>query len=252
VSTDGPVAGAAAVTAPVLTSGDVHVWTARLDVPPPEVEESWRTLSDDEQSRARRFVFEHGRRRFIVGRGLLRRLLGHYAGVAPEWLEFSYGRYGKPAVAGPSSARPLRFNLSHCEDLALYAVTRGREVGVDVERIRPEFATLDIAERFFSSGEVAVLRAVADPGARARAFFACWTRKEAYIKARGEGLSFPLHRFRVSLEAGAPAALLDVSDDPGEVSRWCLESLDPGGAFVGALVVEGQGWRLGCRQWPGG
>ena len=235
-----------------MTRSDVSVWIARLDVPPRDVEEFSRTLSDDERARARRFAFEHLRRRFVVGRGLLRRLLGRCAGVAPERLDFSYGQYGKPALAGPSSALPLRFNLSHCEDLTLYAVTVGREVGIDVERIRPDFATLDIAARFFSSGEVAVLRAISDPIARVRAFFACWTRKEAYIKARGEGLSFPLHRFRVSLEGGAPAALLDVSDDPGEASRWRLEALDPGSAFAGALAVEGQGWRLSCRQWPEG
>jgi 4'-phosphopantetheinyl transferase len=224
---------------------EVHVWRACLDLPARCVDDLEQTLNEEERARARRFSFEDGRRRFVVCRGLLRKLLGGYTGLAPERVEFSYGLHGKPALGQQRGPRTLRFNVSHSKDLALYAITAGREVGVDVECIRPDLASLEVAERFFSRGEVAALRA-SPPRDRARAFFECWTRKEAYIKARGEGLSLPLHYFQVSIGPGA-AALLDVTDDPEEVSRWTLHALDPGEGFTAALAAEGRGWRLRLR-----
>ncbi len=150
--------------------------------------------------------------------------------------------YGKPSLSGPGGAG-LRFNISHCGDLALYAFARSRELGVDVERVTPGMASEKIASQFFSPAEVAALRAVPKPR-RAEAFFACWTRKEAYIKARGKGLSLPLDRFAVSITPGDAALLSSCS--PGDVERWSLRELEPGSGYAGALAVEGKGWSLRC------
>jgi 4'-phosphopantetheinyl transferase len=138
--------------------------------------------------------------------------------------------------------------LSHSDGLVLYAITRGREVGVDVERLRPDFAVLEVAKKFFSRREVTALVALPE-NQWPKAFFNCWTRKEAYIKARGEGLTLPLDRFDVSLVPGEPAALLYTNDDPQEASRWSLQELVPESGYVAALAVEGHDWRLKCWQW---
>lgn len=230
-----------------LGSGEVHVWRATLDQPTPRVQSLRRILAADEQARADRFYFEKGRVRFIVARGLLRMILGRYLDREPSQLRFDYSPYGKPALASESGGETLRFNVSHSHGLALYAVTRGREIGIDVEYIRADVASEQIAERFFSSREVAVLRAL-PVEAQAEAFFNCWTRKEAYIKARGEGLSLPLDQFDVSLVPGEPAALLSTRPDPHEASRWSLQELTPGPGYVAALAVEGRIRQLQCWQ----
>ena len=181
----------------------MHVWRAALDVPESQVRSLWDTLTADERQRAEHYVFEKDRTHFVVARGLLRVLLGRYLRQDPPHLRFTYGPHGKPALATDTGGGALRFNVSHSHGLALYAITRGREVGVDVERIRPEVAQEKIAERFFSPREVTLLRALPAP-LQATAFFACWTRKEAYIKATGEGLTLPLDQFDVSLLPGEP------------------------------------------------
>ncbi len=226
-----------------LSDRDVHVWTARLDLAPRQVPGFAETLSDDEQARASRFSFERDRTRFIVGRGVLRTLLGRYVNLAPGCLAFRYSPHGKPAVSIGPGGRALRFNVAHSGGLALYAITLGREIGIDLERIRADFASDQIAERFFSRGEVAALRALS-PARRRKAFFTCWTRKEAYIKARGRGLSLALDRFDVSVAPGEPAALLSTPDEPQEASRWCLMDLYPDPDYVAAIAVEGHGWQL--------
>jgi len=231
---------------PGLSEGEVHVWRAVLVQPNPVVQELWHALDQGERDRAEQFRFQRDRERFIVAHGLLRTILGGYLGVAPRQLSFCYGAHGKPALA-PERGAALSFNLSHAHELALYAITRERAVGVDIEHMRPGIADIAIAERFFSPHEVAALQAL--PNAeRGLAFFTCWTRKEAYIKARGEGLSLPLDQFEVSLTPGAPAALLDVADDQRERDRWELQALDPGPGYVAALAVEGHGWALHCWQ----
>jgi len=161
-----------------------------------------KSLVPDERQRAERFRFERDRRRFIVAHGVLRDILGRYLKCSPAQVSFSYNQYGKPALAQESEAIGLRFNMSHSHEVALYALTRAREVGVDVELLREDFASLEIAERFFSRSEVALLNSLA-PELRTDGFFNCWTRKEAYIKALGEGLSHPLDRFAVSLAPGS-------------------------------------------------
>ena len=143
----------------------------------------------------------------------------------------------------------IRFNLSHSHGVALYAVTRGREVGIDLEYIRSDLEVEQIAERFFSRREIATLRAL-PIDLRTDAFFLCWTRKETYLKARGEGLSLPLDQFDVSLIPGEPAALLSTHRGSHEALRWSLQELTPAPGYVAALGVEGHGWDLACRQWP--
>jgi 4'-phosphopantetheinyl transferase len=143
----------------------------------------------------------------------------------------------------------LRFNASNSHGLALFAVSCGRELGTDVERIRADVASDQVAERFFSPGEVAVLRSLPNH-LQTTAFFHCWM-KEAYIKAHGEGLSIPLDQFDVSLAPGEPPALLSTQQDPVEASRWRLEELNPGPGYMAARAVEGHNWKLKCWQGPG-
>ncbi len=232
-----------------LDSGAVHVWRACLDQSSWPVERFRDTLDADERSRADRFHFSRDRERFIVARGVLRALLGRYLNRAPESLTFSYSAYGKPALASEPGADAIRFNLSHSHGMALYAVTRGREVGVDLEFIRCDLEAEQIAERFFSHSEIVALRAL-PPGVRKYAFFLCWTRKEAYIKARGEGLSMPLDQFEVSLIPGEPAALLSTKPDSDEALRWSLRDLNPACGYAAALATKGRDWTLSCWQWP--
>ena len=224
------------------------MWRAALQLPSARLEALAPTLSADERERAGRFVFPEHRERFIAARGVLRALLGRYLNRPPEQLEFRYSERGKPAL-DRADQDALCFNLSHSRDLALYAVTRQRQVGIDVEWVRADIADEQIAERFFSPAEVQVLKAV-PAASRPVAFFTCWTRKEAYLKARGEGITVPLDGFAVSLRPGEPAALLSCERDSGEVSRWRLQELDPGAGYAAALCVEGRDWEHCCWQWP--
>ncbi|HEX2191395.1 MAG TPA: 4'-phosphopantetheinyl transferase superfamily protein [Longimicrobiaceae bacterium] len=234
--------------APRLADGEVHVWAAPLDPPAEAIGRYASLLAPDERARAERFRFERDRRRFGVARGVLRVLLGRYLGTDPRRVAFHYLSHGKPALGGELAGDGLRFNVSHSGEMALYAFSRGRELGVDVEEVRPMEDGLQIAERFFSQAEVAAFRAL-PAEVRDEAFFNCWTRKEAYIKAVGEGLSFPLHVFDVSLAPGEPACLL-ASRDPREAERWSLRGLpDPAPGYRAALVAEGTGWEVACWRW---
>lgn len=225
-----------------LEPGEVHVWRVDLEQPEDVVHQFRGTLENDEIHRADRFHFEKDRRAFAVSRGFLRHVIGRYSQTRPAELRFSYGPYGKPALSGEHS---LRFNMSHSRGVALVAVTEGRELGVDVEYIRADFASEDIARRFFSPLEVEAFNVL--PGElRVAAFFRCWARKEAYIKAIGRGLSQPLDGFDVTLAPGTPAALLRADED--DTSRWSLADIDVGEEYAGALVVEGQISDIRCWQ----
>ena len=228
-----------------LGNHDVHVWFASLDLDETSVHRLWRTLSADERTRAKRFHFRRDRERFIVGRGLLRSILCSYLATEPERLRFCYDPHGKPHLTSDCGGKTVCFNLSHAQGLALYAVTRHRRIGVDLEYIRSDLVDEQVAERFFAPREVAALHAL-PASMREQAFFACWTRKEAYIKASGAGLSIPLDQFEVSLQPGEPVRLVSREGDPDEASRWSLKELHPGLGFVAALCVEGHGWELRC------
>ncbi|HLJ27351.1 MAG TPA: 4'-phosphopantetheinyl transferase superfamily protein [Candidatus Angelobacter sp.] len=231
-----------------LDVGQVHVWRISLAENEGAVQRCRVLLSSDEKERASRFYFEKHRRRFVLGRGAMRQILGRYLQLGPEKLVFSYGSKGKPELAECPNGPQIRFNLSNSDDLAVLAVTHEHQVGIDVEFINREFASEEIAHRFFSAHEVNTLRAVS-PDQRAEAFFSCWTRKEAYIKAVGEGLSIPLDSFDVAFGADVPAALLEVRNAPEGQPQWSMYDLAVPPEFRAALVVEGEGHRLRHFQW---
>ncbi len=233
----------------VLNPDEVHVWKAGLDRTSFQIQSLRNTLAADEQARADRFYFEKDRAHFIVARGVLRTILGRYLNRAPERLSFLYSSYGKPALAGDSDGAAIRFNLSHSDGIALYAITRNREVGIDIERIRFDLAFAEIAQRIFSAREAATLRTLPTE-MQPQAFFRYWTRKEAYIKARGEGLSLPLNQFDVSLVPGESNVTLSTPRNPAEVARWSVQELEAVPGYVAAFAVEGHGLRLSCWQWP--
>jgi 4'-phosphopantetheinyl transferase len=214
----------------------VHVWLGQLEPPPEVLRRCAALLSADEQQRAARFYFPRDANRFTVARGTLRTLLGHYLGEAPHSLRFVEGTHGKPALAGSDVS--LHFNISHSHQLALVAVAREREVGVDIERLRPEVAGEKIAERFFSTAEVATLRALPTEQ-QVEGFFNCWARKEAYIKGRGLGLALQLDAFDVSLVPGQPAALLATRGPAQDGRQWQLYDLPAVPGYAAALAVEG-------------
>lgn len=228
-----------------LEPDEVHVWCADLRQLTGPAAEFEPTLAAEERQKAARFYFAGDRERYVSARGLLRTLLGAYLRKPPAELSFSYNTWGKPALSDCA----LEFNLSHSQDLALYALARDRAVGIDVELIRNDPACLEIAEGYFSRREVTTLRALR-PSQRAQAFFNCWTRKEALIKAQGQGLSLPLDAFDVSFAPGEPAALLNVEAAARELSRWSLQALTPAPNYVAAVAAIGDGWRLRYRQWP--
>ena len=212
---------------------EIHVWHAWLDRDAEALKQLELTLSPDEIARASRFHFAKDKNHYVAGRGLLRELLGRYLGEAPAGLEFSYGEHGKPALAGAHAASGLSFNLSHSAGLAVYTFARARNLGIDVERIKPDFVSEDIARRYFSTREVNDLLSL-PPEQRAEAFFHCWTRKESYLKARGAGLQIPLDSFSVSLLPGQPAEFL------GGVDRcWNLAPFVPAEDYAAAVVFDG-------------
>lgn len=234
---------------PVLSPHEVHVCCASLRMPTSYARQLAETLSPDERMRADQFCFERDRDRFIVCRGLLRVILGHYLGTEPGRLQFCYGAWGKPALSETSGGDGLRFNLSHSHGLALFAVAREREIGIDLERVRPIPAVEQLAERILSARERMLFRAF-PPGQRQAFFFKCWTRKEAYVKARGDGLMRPLDRIDVSLTPCKSPRLLSIEESSQEASSWSLRDLMPALGYVAALVVEGHDGQLACWQWP--
>lgn len=219
----------------VLAETAVHLWRVPLEQPAEVVAALHALLRPDEQERAARFHFERHRRQFIVARGVLRTLLGDYLGLAATAVSFTYTSHGRPDVAGTA----LSFNISHSGELALMAFGWRRVLGVDVEEVRELSDAPGIAERFFAPREVAVFRQV-PLAQQSEAFFNCWTRKEAFIKAIGEGLSHPLDRFEVTLRPGEPARLLTVDGSAAEAARWRLVAIDPGPGYIGALI--GRDW----------
>lgn len=246
--------------------GEIHVWTLPLDPPPAEAAALAALLAPDEAARAARFRFERHRRRYAVGRGALRTLLGRYLDRPPRSVAFRYGPNDKPYVvdAGPGSGSGsgsgssesggggggLEFNLSNSEELAVVAFVAGDEVGADVEKLRPMPDALAIAERFFSAAERQVLAAVPE-ALREQAFFRAWTRKEAYLKAVGTGITVPLDRFDVTLAPHEPPRMLSMEGDAERAADWSLFHLEPAAGYLGAVAIRGGGWRLHGWRWPG-
>ena len=226
-----------------LPSGTIHVWSIPLDPPAERVEQMGRYLAADERQRANRFRFEQHRRQYTVGRGALRMLLAAYLGMRPEKVEFTYGPRGKPFLAPSLGAQDLQFNLSNSHELAVAGFVRGPEIGIDLEYRRPMPDCEQIAERFFSQSEREVLRGIPGPR-KEEAFFNCWTRKEAYLKAVGEGLAAPLDSFDVTLAPGDPPRMLTLQGDAERAARWWFRHLLPAEEYVGAVAIEGGTWEV--------
>jgi 4'-phosphopantetheinyl transferase len=206
----------------VLPHDEIHVWCASLDQAPSLVAELVQTFSADERLRAERYHFSRDRQSFIISRGLLRMILGGYLDSEPGRLQFCSGPYGKLALAETSNSYILQFNMSHSHELALFAFARDREVGVDVEYIRPIPEAEQIAERYFSEEERESLHSL-PPDRMHEQFFIYWTRLEAYLKASGDGLGG--------------------SDEPGgapPTTDWSIDSMMPAPGYIGALAVQGK------------
>jgi 4'-phosphopantetheinyl transferase len=230
-----------------LSADQVHVWRVSLEASPETLASLWQTLSTDEQERANRYQFARDRQAYIARRGRLRLILGCYLGLDPASLRFSYNPFGKPTLQ-LQVAGQLSFNLSHSQGLALYAFARQADIGVDIEHLRSDVDHLALAEHFFSTAERAELDAL-PMEIRQQAFFLCWTRKEAFIKAHGEGLSLPLDHFDVSLTPGLPARLLATRAGLEHADQWSLYNLEPAPGYLAAMAVRGRDYELHC--WTG-
>ncbi len=233
-----------------LACDEVHSWCARLDVPAETAARLYETLGPDERARCARFRFERDRQRFIVARGVLRELLALYFQTDPDRVSFVYSAFGKPDL-GPEFGDRLKFNLSHSAELALIAVAVDSDVGVDLEYVRTEVECDEIARSFFSAAEADQITALPSD-LRAEAFFGCWTKKEAYLKSRGESLATALNTLAVPLTTGSADHSSDVcvATNGGDAAKhWSLFTLRPAPGYIGALAVEGMGWRVSQRQW---
>lgn len=231
---------------PSLLSHEVRVEWLRIDAFRPGLVALQETLSSEERRRADAFHFAEDREVFTITRATLRALLGRLLDLPPRQVPLAVGRYGKPILDLPDD-RGLRFNVSHAGGISALAFARGRRVGLDLECVRPGFPFREVAGRVFSERERVELDAVTAER-QLEAFFQGWTRKEAYLKAVGTGFSAPLEAFSVSLTPDRPARLLEVAGDPGEPSRWCLESWCPERGYVAAVAAEGDDWLLVHRQ----
>ncbi|AUB39179.1 LYS5, 4'-phosphopantetheinyl transferase [Nostoc flagelliforme CCNUN1] len=223
-----------------LRLDEIHVWRIDLDQPEVQLQNLATTLSSEEMARAQRFYFQEHRQRFIAGRGILRTILGRYLGIQPRQVQFNYQQRGKPVLADTFADSGLAFNLSHSQGLGLCAVNCTREIGVDLEYIRPMSDLEALAKRFFLPREYEMLRSLS-ANQQQEAFFRYWTCKEAYLKATGDGLS-QLEQIEVSLTPTEPAKLQILED-------WSLFELVPANNYVAAVAVENFGWNLKCWQY---
>ena len=226
-----------------LGESDIHVWRARLDLPRERLRQLERTLIPGEHERITQLRYEMDQRRATASRGLVRSILAGYAARPAAELSFTYGPEGKPEMSAAPCGEPLHFNSTHSGDVLLVAVGRVPSLGIDVERIRPVARFERVARRAFSEEERRRIDALR-PEERNEAFITCWTRKEACVKAIGEGVWSAFGRFEVSVESGEPAELLTVDGHPAAAGEWSLYHLEPAGGYVGALATCGGGWRV--------
>ena len=226
---------------PALAENELHVWRASLDWSGAILNRLENTLNAEERTRAERFLVPHARDRFVGARGILRELLGAYLGLDAAKVRLGYGPQGKPFLSPEHNSR-ICFSVSHSHEMGLFVFASGQEVGVDIEQVKPDFRGMEIATHFFSEEETAGL-AKLPPKLAEEAFFGCWTRKEAYVKARGHGLSVPLRSFTVSFTEKQQL----VPDEGGVL--WSCYALAPAIGFTGAVVVAGQNWKLKYLEW---
>lgn len=227
-------------TQPQLQAGEIHIWKIELDCADCQWQPLMALLSIDEQIKADRYRFEQHRRRYIMGRTTLRKLLGAYLNRAPEMLNFAYNDHGKPSLAHDDSG--LHFNVSHSGEIMLAAFVLNSGIGIDVETIQQDTDYLAIGQRWFSKQESNTLRDLAEEK-RIGAFFRAWTRKEAYIKARGIGLSYSLNRFSVSMDETSPS-LLEHEDCSQEIKSWQIYNIEVSSDYSAAVAIEAARWDI--------
>jgi len=219
---------------PPLGVNELHLWRVCLSDLEANVSELRLLLSKEEQARSDRYIRSADSVKFIVSRAVLRLILAQYLGLKPSEIFISTGEFGKPYISKSLNINDLAFNLSHSGDLCLVAVSYGKEIGVDVEKLRDDVEVEDLATKYFSTEEIAELQALPN-GLRRLGFFLCWTRKEAYVKAKALGLQIPLDRFSVSLTPGRPAEIRGA-----EAGGWTILSFELGPGYVAAVVAEGE------------
>ncbi len=230
-----------------LSTEHVDVWRISTSLRDDEVAKFVSVLSSDQRARAERMRVAEKRRQYIVAQGLTRMLLGTVLDADPEALEFDRGPKGKPYLGGAFASAGIQFNMTHTSHLALIAMTLNREVGVDIERIRENLQWEKLARRYFSPLEYRDFSTLPE-GVRLRAFFTCWTRKEAVLKAIGTGLGGGLGSFDVSVDPNSPPALLDNRWNGRFHGDWTVSPLKPGEGYVATLVTERDGFGVRCWQ----
>ena len=221
----------------VLGPDEVHIWRGNLDLSRERVEKLALTLSTDEVERANRFYFQQHKERFIVGRGTLRTILASYLKTDPVTLQFEYNKRGKPRLGGDFSGHELQFNLSHSEGLVLYGFTRGHLLGIDVEYLSAGKDIEGIAQRFFTPREYAIIKELAEPE-KQKAFFRCWTAKEAYLKAVGSGLAGSINSIEVSFLTEEAIELLSIDKNSQAAANWSLLNIPLSQDYIATLAIK--------------
>jgi len=226
----------------------VHVWIASLEIEKKDIPVFRHLLNQDEKDRADRFYFEKDQVNFITGRAILRTLLGRYTNQSPAEVKFAYNSYGKPLLKNQVQSPPLNFNLSHSGGKVLYAFSRGIPLGIDLEKIKPDIDFTAISQQFFSPGELSSLFSL-EKSDRLAAFYACWTRKEAFIKAMEMGLSLELDKFDVSLRPGEPARLIRTKFQKQNTQNWSLHDLKVFSGFKACLAARSRNIVISYYLW---
>lgn len=231
-----------------LANAKVHVWHASLEQPANVVQKLEAVLSNDERQKAEEFRYQEHRQSFVISRGILRNLLSRYTNIQPKHIQLKYTLTGKPYLANRGETQDLSFNLSHAGLLVLYAISWGRQVGIDVECIRPMEEMNQVAHRIFSPKEYRKFQKV-NQEARLKAFYNCLTRKEAFLKARGDGIYFPPQAVEVSFEPGFSARVLSIDGKEQEAKQWSMHDIKTWDGYAAALVVEGNDYSISHKQW---
>lgn len=234
----------------ILKDNEVHVWCSSLVLNSKILNKLRLTLSADELERANRFHFQRDRHSFIAGRGILRSILADYHQNKPREIEFTYNTRGKPSIVNIPGGLGINFNLSHSHGLAVYAITRRRGIGIDIERLRSNLSFEKIAKRFFTTAEFEKLSSLAHEEFM-EGFFKLWTQKEAYIKAKGKGLSIPLNQFAATIKRDQTVRIKEIGINSDKECSWSFHTLTPAPGYVGALAVEGKNIRIKYWMWSG-